>query len=235
MVQCEKVVVFDLDETLGNFVQLGIFLDVIENTLDISLNDEAFFELLDLYPEFLRPNIMNILKLICVNKKRKKCSKIVIYTNNQGPKEWAIKIKKYFELKLKTKCFDQIIAAYQVNGKKVEKCRTTHDKSYKDFISCTKLPLKTQICFLDDQYHPKMEHENVVYINLKPYSYTLPFEEMIIRFMKKYNITDSRFFEALMINCSRYNFKVYKKSVSEQKVDEAVGKHMYKHLKVFLK
>ena len=80
-----------------------------------------------------------------------------------------------------------------------------------------------------------MEHENVVYINLKPYSYTLPFEEMIIRFMNKYNITDSRFFEALMINCSRYNFKVYKKSVSEQKVDEAVGKHMYKHLKVFLK
>ena len=235
MVKCEKVVVFDLDETLGHFVQLGVFQDVIEKTLDISLNDEAFFELLDLYPEFLRPNIMNILKLICVNKKRKKCAKIVIYTNNQGPKEWAIKIKKYFELKLKTKCFDQIIAAYQVNGKKVEQCRTSHDKSYKDFISCTKLPLKTQICFLDDQYHPKMEHDNVVYINLKPYSYTLPFEEMIIRFMKKYNIADQRFFEALIKNCSLYNYNVYNKSNTEQKVDKAVGKQLHKHLREFLK
>ena len=235
MVKCEKVVVFDLDETLGHFVQLGVFQDVIEKTLDISLNDEAFFELLDLYPEFLRPNILNILKLICEKKKQKICGKLLIYTNNQGPKEWAIKIKKYFEHKLKNRCFDQIIAAYKINGKQVELCRTSHDKSYGDFISCTKLPLKTQICFLDDQYHPRMEHDNVVYINLKPYSYTLPFEEMILRFMKKYNITDLRFFEALMINCSRYNFKVYKKSVSEQKVDQAVGKHIHKHLREFLK
>lgn len=235
MVLCEKVVVFDLDETLGHFVQLGVFQDVIEKTLDISLNDEAFFELLDLYPEFLRPNILNILKLICGKKKQKICGKLLIYTNNQGPKEWAIKIKKYFEHKLKNRCFDQIIAAYKINGKQVELCRTSHDKSYGDFISCTKLPLKTQICFLDDQYHPRMEHDNVVYINLKPYSYTLPFEEMILRFMKKYNITDLRFFEALMINCSRYNFKVYKKSVSEQKVDQAVGKHIHKHLREFLK
>ena len=32
MVKCEKVVVFDLDETLGHFVQLGVFQDVIEKT-----------------------------------------------------------------------------------------------------------------------------------------------------------------------------------------------------------
>ena len=235
MVLCEKVVVFDLDETLGHFVQLGVFQDVIEKTLDISLNDEAFFELLDLYPEFLRPNIMNILKLICGKKKQKISSKLLIYTNNQGPKEWAIKIKKYFEHKLKNRCFDQIIAAYKINGKQVELCRTSHDKSYGDFISCTKLPLKTQICFLDDQYHPRMEHDNVVYINLKPYSYTLPFEEMILRFMKKYNITDLRFFEALTKNCTHYNFNVYEKSETEQNVDQAIGKHIYKHLNEFLK
>tara|TARA_B100000073_G_scaffold253677_1_gene213717 strand:+ start:8 stop:721 length:714 start_codon:yes stop_codon:yes gene_type:complete len=235
MVQCEKVVVFDLDETLGHFVQLGIFLDVIEQTLFVSLTDKEFFELLDLYPEFLRPNIMNILKLICGKKKQNICGKLLIYTNNQGPKEWAIKIKKYFEHKLKNKCFDQIIAAYKVNGKQVELCRTSHDKSYGDFLACSKLPPNTKICFLDDQYHPKMAHDNVVYINLKPYSYTLPFEEMILRFMKKYNVTDLRFFEALTINCSRYNFNVYEKSEIEQNVDNAVGKHIHKHLKQFLK
>ena len=235
MVKCENVVIFDLDETLGHFVQLGVFQDVVEKTLDVTLNDDAFFELVDLYPEFLRPNIMNILKLICVKKKKKKCAKIIIYTNNQGPKEWAIRIKKYFESKLKTKCFDQIIAAYQVNGKKVEQCRTSHDKSYSDLLACTKLPPETRICFLDDQYHPKMEHDNVVYINLKPYSFTLPFEEMTLRFMKKYNITDPRFFQALYTNCSRYIFKVNEKSETEQNVDEAVGKRVYKHLKQFLK
>ena len=235
MVKCEKVVVFDLDETLGHFVQLGIFQDVIEKTLDITLNDEAFFELLDLYPEFLRPNIMNILKLICGKKKQNICGKLLIYTNNQGPKEWAIKIKKYFEHKLKNKCFDQIIAAYQVNGKQVELCRTSHDKSYGDFLACTKLPQKTKICFLDDQYHPHMAHDNVVYINLKPYSYTIPFEEMTLRFMKKYNISDPRFFEALTKNSSYYNFNIYKKSETEQKVDEAVGKQVHKHLRQFLK
>ena len=235
MVKCENIVVFDLDETLGHFVQLGVFQDAIEKTLNFILNDNAFFELLDLYPEFLRPNIMNILKLICVKKKKKQCAKIIIYTNNQGPKEWAIRIKKYFELKLKTKCFDQIIAAYQVNGKKVEQCRTSHDKSYSDLLACTKLSPETRICFLDDQYHPKMEHDNVVYINLKPYSFTLPFEEMTLRFMKKYNLEDPRFFQALYTNCSRYNFKVNEKSDTEQNVDKAVGKQVHKHLKQFLK
>ena len=235
MVKCEKVVVFDLDETLGHFVQLGVFQDIIEKTLDIKLNDNEFFELIDLYPEFLRPNIMNILKLICCKKKEKICGKLLIYTNNQGPREWAIRIKKYFEHKLKTKCFDQIIAAYTVNGQHIELCRTSHDKSYGDLLACTKLPPKTEICFLDDQYHHKMENDNVVYINLKPYAYTLPFEDMTIRFMKKYNITDQRFFEAFINNANTYHFNVYENLEKEQKVDEAVGKHVYKHLKQFLR
>jgi hypothetical protein len=58
---------------------------------------------------------------------------------------------------------------------------------------------------------------------------------MTLRFMKKNNLEDPRFFQALYTNCSRYNFKVNEKSETEQNVDEAVGKYIHKHLKKFLK
>lgn len=63
-----KIVVFDLDETLGYFVQYGIFWDCLNSYLlqksSAKLNqlDQPDFDTtLDLYPEFLRPNIINIL------------------------------------------------------------------------------------------------------------------------------------------------------------------------------
>jgi len=235
MVKCEKVVVFDLDETLGHFVELGIFLDCLENILKKKLSDKEFFELIDLFPEFVRPNIIPILKLIVSKKKENVCSKIMIYTNNQGPKEWALRIKKYFEHKLKTQIFDQVIAAYQVHGKQVELCRTTHDKSYDDFLACTKLPKSTRVCFLDDQYHSKMEHDNVVYINLKPYWYTLPFDEMAKRYVQTHKIKNPNVYHGLVRNMSKFRFGVYKKQANEQRVDEVVGKKVHKHLSQFLR
>ena len=61
-----KIVVFDLDETLGYFTEFGIFWDSLSNYLKIKekpkLNQDDFNETLDLYPEFLRPNKINILK-----------------------------------------------------------------------------------------------------------------------------------------------------------------------------
>jgi FMN phosphatase YigB (HAD superfamily) len=59
-----KIVVFDLDETLGYFVQLGILIDVIEEIFNIDMEQNLFNEILDLYPEFLRPNIIKILKYL---------------------------------------------------------------------------------------------------------------------------------------------------------------------------
>ena len=58
-----KIVVFDLDETLGYFVEFGIFWDslnlyLIKNNKK-GLNQNDFNNILDLYPEFIRPNIIN--------------------------------------------------------------------------------------------------------------------------------------------------------------------------------
>ena len=119
-----KIVVFDLDETLGYFTQYGIFWDSLANYLKIKnqsdLTQKDFNLILDLYPEFLRPNIISILNYLKNKKKTNCCHKILIYTNNSGPREWAHHIISYFEKKINFKLIDQIIAAFKINGKKIE-------------------------------------------------------------------------------------------------------------------
>ena len=79
-----KIVIFDLDETLGYFVKFGIFWDCLNkyffhHKIEYSLNQSDFNEILDLYPEFLRPNIINILSYLKNKKSTKNCQKIMIY------------------------------------------------------------------------------------------------------------------------------------------------------------
>ena len=113
-----KIVVFDLDETLGYFVEMGIFWDILtqslkESSISYSLTQEDFHSLLDLYPEFLRPNILTLLKYLIHKKKSQCCHKIMIYTNNQGPVEWCKQLISYFEYKVNFHLFDQIINAFK--------------------------------------------------------------------------------------------------------------------------
>jgi len=148
-----KIVVFDLDETLGYFTEFGIFCDCLNYYFkNDKYSDIHFNELLDLFPEFIRPKIFSILKYLKLKKEENKCYKVMIYTNNQGHKNWALNIKKYFDTKIDYKLFDQIIAAFKVRGKPVELGRTSHDKTIDDFINCTKLPTDIEICFIDDVY-----------------------------------------------------------------------------------
>ena len=239
-----KIVVFDLDETLGYFTQLGIFWDclkkylIIENSENKYLTQIDFNNTLDLYPEFLRPNIINILTYLKNKKLNKCCNKMMIYTNNQGPKEWAHHIISYFENKLNYKLFDQIIAAFKVNGKRVEICRSTHDKTHKDFIKCTKLPANAEICFLDDIIHPEMINDNIYYINLKPYYYDLDFNEMIIKFKnsdlgKQLIINEDNFKPIMMNEFKKYNYKCLEKNIKEYEVDQVLSKQIMSHLQEF--
>ena len=41
----------------------------------------------------------------------------MIYTNNQGPKEWTQMIKHYIETRLEYNLFDKIIGAFKIKGK----------------------------------------------------------------------------------------------------------------------
>ena len=173
-----KVVVFDLDETLGHFAELGMFCDALEHFNKTNISKQHFFEIIDLFSSCLRPNILDILGYLRQKKRRGECEKVMVYTNNQGPRQWTENISSYFDDKLHTKLFDNIVCAFKVRGKRVEMLRTTHEKTVKDLVNCTKIPEDTKICFLDDQYHPYMKHNNVYYINIKPYVYEYPFDEM---------------------------------------------------------
>ena len=178
-----NIVVFDLDETLGSFTELSIFWEALNKYHTEPLSEKDFFTLLDTFPDFL-DQIFTALLNILFNKESEKCDSIMIYTNNQGNKKWINMTTKYFDYKLKQPTFDRIIAAFKVRGKQVELCRTTHDKSVNDLFRCTQLPENTQICFIDDQYHPLMKNDNVYYINVKPYNYSIDFHVMSTKYFK---------------------------------------------------
>ena len=236
----EKIVVFDLDETLGNFVELGIFWDALKDYHGDELPEKHFFEIVDLFSDFLRPNILTILKYLLEQKRKGKCNRLMIYTNNQGPKSWARMIGRYFDEKMGEQTFDRIIAAFKVRGKVIEMHRTSHGKSVNDLIRCTKIQPNAEICFLDDQYHPLMEHPNVFYINVKPYVYNLPFREMAERYYDNNNdatttiVEDKEEFTTTIEKfMNRYNYTTIAKDDIEQDVDTIISKTIMFHLEEF--
>lgn len=197
-----KIVVFDVDETLGNFSQFSIFAHVLENYFkkpDVAY--QYFNDLVDLYPEIIRPNMVRILDYIRKKKTSGVCRKVIIYTNNMGPDKWVTHIRRYFEYKLKEitlasqtskellivpPLFDRLIGGYkpdQVDSNDGYPQRTTNDKTMNDLIYCSRLPANIEVCFLDDLYHSKMTDERVYYIKLQPYYSYISMETFILRFL----------------------------------------------------
>ena len=91
-------------------------LSFIENRYEFPLSESIGYYT---YDELLI-NYREQVKFLLEKRKKGRCSKIMIYTNNQGPKSWAQQISAYFDYKLGVKIFDKIIAAFKVKGKIVE-------------------------------------------------------------------------------------------------------------------
>jgi len=163
------LIVFDVDETLGAFSAFSEFCHTVTKN---RVTYELFRLLLNQNPMFLRPDIINILSIVKTYKilSHNKQLKVVLYTNNQGENSWVDMIRRYLEEKLQYPLFDQTIRAYMINGVQIERCRTQHDKSLKDLLTCTKCPKKTRVFFVDDQLHPDMIKETVDYFQIRPYS-----------------------------------------------------------------
>lgn len=236
-----KIVIFDLDETLGYFVEFGMFWDSLNKYIfENNFSEESidFNTTLDLYPEFIRPNIIPILNYLKYKKHSKCCNKLLIYTNNQGGEFWSSKLIAYFEKKIKTTLFDQIISAFKINGKRMEICRTSHDKTYHDLIKCSKIPLHAEICYLDDTYFPKMSNKNVYYIHVKPYIHDLSFEEMITRYQDSgigVSFIKKDFKDNMLKYMNNYLFTYTPKTHEEIEIDKVVSKEIMIHLQHFFK
>ena len=237
-----KVVAFDLDETLGCFTEIGIFWDALENFYGHNLFPNKFHEVLDIFPEFFRPDIFKILDYIHT---KRTCRKLFIYTNNQGDKNWLHMLTSYIDKKLGYKVFNQVVAAYKVNGKQIEAKRTSHEKILSDLIRCTDIPPTSEVCFIDDLYHPLMDKDTVSYLNIKPYHFSLPYDEMARRYYikinmnkkttKKITISEPEFVDKMVNFMKRYNYRVLQKGAIEEKSDKAECKKLWTHLEEFLK
>jgi hypothetical protein len=110
-------------------------------------------------------------------------------------------------------------------------------KNHKDLISCTKIPETTEICFLDDVFHPGMVDDKIYYINLKPYVHDLPFELMIDRFINseilKEGIVKTDFKQEMLKFMSRYHHEFVEKTSGAQNIDKILSKKIMQHLQVF--
>jgi hypothetical protein len=238
-----KVVVFDLDETLGYFLELGVFWEALLSYAKQKniLTQTTFNKVLDLYPEFIRPNIFTILKYLKRQKSNDVCRSVMIYTNNTGPPEWVHFIKNYIHEKLEYNLFDQVIGAFKVNGKIIEICRTTTEKTKDDFIRCTKLPENIEICFIDNEYHENMHQHDIYYINVNTYIHALQPNIMTDRFISSQissvfvqnNYERAQFNQFVTTYMKRYSGII--KTKEEYDIDKIVTKQLMVLLQSFFK
>lgn len=198
-----KVVVFDVDETIGSFQDLYLIWKTIFDkhlycgSITQTTTQQMFNDLLDLYPEFLRYGILHILEFIQTKIQSGESHRIYLYTNNQcnysvwtkdacpNPTEWVEMIIVYLNVKLGVKetIFAKPICAFKINNVVIEPLRQTTNKTHRDFLKCSILPKTTEICFIDNTYYEKMCHAKVYYIQPPPYVHSLSRTDIIDRFM----------------------------------------------------
>lgn len=227
----KKIVVFDMDQTLGCFIEIGMFWEALNN---ITVCDDVhFFDIIDLFQEFLRPKILTLLKKILDKKANGKCSKILIYTNNNGPISWTHLIADYFEYKLGEPVFDVITAFKPEKG--CEMCRTSEDKNIPDLIRCAKCDSDSKFCFFDDQFHPLMKDSNVYYVKVKPFTHSIPYKSMVEKYSKKYIKFEDReeIVDYIIYYMNKFDYIVNIKTKAENMVDEVVSKQMFVHIDKF--
>ena len=225
-----KVVVFDMDETLGHFYEFSIIIDILEKYYKKKINQSEFNIILDFFPEYIRPNIINILLFLKEKKKSNNCDKIIIYTNNNGPKEWANKIKNYLNYKVNYNLITQVIGAYKVDNIQIEKKRTTYEKTYPDLVNCANLQMNTSICFIDDLIHLKMYNNNTYYLNIKPYTVNLSKNIILDRL---FLITNDMFFKQHYRFNNNFNKYFNKHFKNNTNINNVLHDNLYKNIKNF--
>lgn len=242
----KKVVVFDLDETLGHFYSIRLLWDAVHyfidyNKITYTPSQKDFNYLMDAFSETLRPGIMEMLKDLKDKKKRNKCKGVMIYTNNRYSKSWVDLITGYFKNRLDTDIFNRVILAFKLNGVIQEKKRTSSEKKYSDLLKCCKLPDDIEVCFFDDVDYPGMRNENVYYVKVKPYIYTYTktdivkkiFESALLDNILKTEENKKIFITYILkyLDMEKYGFD--KKQLSDIRLDDIVSKRMKTHLKLF--
>ena len=239
-----KHFVFDLDETLGSFSDLYILYQCLDETHSNRIPSSSILvkQLLKLYPEFLRYGIATILQFLYHQKENNYCDGVHIYTNNQCvPDTWTFFITQFIEEHYSIPgLFGDIIRAFKINGKIVEKRRSMQSKSYRDLMKCIMIPPKTEICFIDDVMDPKIKNRYLYYLQPKPYFHELSKDMIINRFL------NSQFGKTIVISSTRntiydwyqkkgYCMTGFLKCDQDIETDIAVSKKLMYHIREFFR
>lgn len=236
----KKIVILDLDETLGSFSDLYLIWSGIRHVWP---ECSEFVKLVDLYPEFFRYGILTILEYIYQKKIQRICSKLVLYTNNQCSQNWVNMICQYMDLEVKrqyphkTKLFDQIIGPYRIGTNVLEGKRTTHKKKMSDLLNYFPYDRKSQFCFIDDVLFNEMKGKNVFYICPKPYVHVLTLHEMIRRMRKaawvpeKYRILNGSSYWRSWFSLNRHYLR---RKENDPFNDLNISRKMFIHLREFM-
>jgi hypothetical protein len=253
--KCSKIIVFDLDETIGSFSELFVLWKSIHKIKEFDPENiqKTFNEMLDLYPEFLRHGIVVILEFLLHKKRIGECSQIYIYTNNQctinsphDNMQWVQLISQYFNYRLglapNEQIFDKIICAFKINNVIINTSRTTNNKTHGDFIRCTILPKNAEICFIDNTYYDKMKHDKVYYIQPKSYYHHLSKSTMmerlmasplVERFVKHSNNKNNKEEFRLQLDKMIPNYLTEKIDKNEIQIDLLVSQKLMFHIRDF--
>jgi hypothetical protein len=221
---------------LGSFGELYVLWKGILKIGELTSDQTLFNKLLDLFPEFLRYGILTILEFIYYKKKEGSCGKVFIYTNNQCPPPWVSLIANYIESKNMPGLFERPICAFKIKNITFEPERTTHEKTLRDFIKCSRLPKNAELCFIDNSYFPKMNAGSIFYIQPRSYFHSLTLNEIINRFAKS-AILESQLSQAEWIERLIKWFSTYDDhNIASQKnkdIDIAVSRKLMYTIKEF--
>jgi predicted small metal-binding protein len=83
-----------------------------------------------------------------------------------------------------------------------------------------------------------MEHSNIYYINVPPYTNSIPFNEMAERYYEHNSnkvFDKSNFIKFVVTKMNKYNFHVQYKSVIDNNSDNEISKEILSHMRNFFK
>ena len=161
----ERIIVFDLDETLGHFGSVSTeWLSAVVRKEEFA----AFCAFMDDRQHCYCAPMIRMLASLLKARDSGNISRIVIYTNNNGHPSWANAIAGHIGYLLNTRVFDAVVGGYRpsLGG---NQCRSGHEKTYEDLCRCLQVPHGTEVCFIDDQDHPSMRSPFVTYVEATPY------------------------------------------------------------------
>ena len=234
----KKIVVFDLDETLGYFKDVGLFWYAL-NKYKKKVLYKDFYYLMELFPQVFRPLIYKILEYLKEEKLNNKCNDVLIYTNNKAPKVWCELIVNYLNKKINHVLITKIINSFEINklnnGEK-------HNKNITELLKYGNIKVNTKVCYIDDTYYPLMNTDNILYIKVKPYKYPLNIKDICCKYYNSIlktssiNISKNEFIEIISKNIlkSKISNNIKMKSKEDLNIDKIVSKQIIQNLKDFL-